>query len=1055
MVDFTAAVERLGDDGTLPFTQRIYQLLAETVTEHGGTVCSFGGDSVMAVFGYPEAQEDGPVRACRAALAIQTAFADAADDIEARFGERPRMRAGVSSGSALIAPIEGEGSSVTAVGNTVNLASRIQDLSPAGGCLICDTTRRLVEWRVDLSFDGEFEIKGVSKPRKLWRLLSIHETATRFDGSLARGLSRYVGRDSELAALSAALQQARGDFAVIDLVGEAGLGKTRLVFEFLQGMERTGTHLYRGHCAADRQRVPFFPFLEVVRDAFRIRSEDEPSEVSHKLEQGLRRTGLGSAENLGLLLNLLGGQPPDGALDGLDGVLIGLRTRDLLRAMLQEQCKQGGVILLIEDIHWIDGASAEFLGTLVDGGAITNLLVIHTRRPEKVPGWLGNPTVTHLALRPLSTGDIGHLAQTKLGVDVLPDSLAEQVCERAGGNPLFVEEILGFLIEKGAVRVADGKAEFDADLAASGLPESMQSLFSARMDRLDPGDKALLQAASAIGRRFDPGLLATVARSPSPVGEALRRMQALDLIRRDGTSSDYAFKHVLLRDTVYRSLLAEHRTELHLAIATTLERRERNNLAEIAGALAHHYSLTERRDLAFTYNALAGAKSLGVYSLGEATRYFETALALYQDDPRCASDSQFAAFLADYSTCSNISLRITALIDLAPQVRPILTRLGDGLHHVVFLHHYVACLIYNGRYVDAFAAQQDLSAMAERLGEPESDAYALVSELSVSCFFGHLSSDAFETKRRAARTAMARVEDAYLQNFFLAILAWNETSRGRFARAYDATDRMMERGVSMNDPRSLGYATALKALIAMLSDDHARALEMSEQAIDVSHAEFERASAAAARSAALVPLERPDAIDEVKDFVAKCEDAGWAMFLSGPDMMLGVALTMQGRIDEGLRHMEEAISRREQEGYHIAADWYRLFLGELYLGILSGEGEASIGLLLRNFRSLGWVFLFGASRIVWLIEKACANPQFDRNGFYFARGEMILGLLYKLKKKNSVAIGHLREARRIVEQIGPSPFLNRIDVALAELGAAPLKGAGAAPMITSRAWKDS
>lgn len=1036
MVGFTAAVERLGEDGTLPFTQVIYNLMADTVVEHGGTISSFGGDSVMALFGLPEALEDGALRACRAALAIQTAFTDSADEIDRRFGLRPRMRVGVSSGVALMASIEGQDAPATAVGNTVNLASRIQDLAAAGNCLICDTTRRLVEGQVDLNFDGEYEIKGVSRRRKLWNLLAIRKSATRFDGSVARGLSHFVGREEELAVLSAKFSEAVDDFKVVDLVGEAGLGKTRLIFEFLQQINPKDARLYRGHCAADRTQVPFFPFLEVVNEAFQIRSEDEPAEISLKLKTGLTGLGLDDPESLGLLLNLLGKEPPAGSLDGLDGVLIGHRTRNLLRAMLKAECAKSVVIFLIEDIHWIDSASAEFLGKLVEDGEPGNLFVLHTRRPEYDPGWTDNSRVTKIALMPLSSNEIGHLVQTRLQVDDLPPSLVQQLSERAGGNPLFGEEILSFLISKGALSVDAKDTNFDIDLASSGLPESMRSLFTVRMDQLEPGDKALLQAASVIGRRFDPGLLTSVIRTDGSVGEALRRLQTQDLIHRDEGSSDFAFKHVLLRDTVYQSLLSEQASQLHLAIAMALEQRNENRFGEIAGALAHHYLRTERKDLAFKYNALAGARSLGVYSLGDANRYFESALGLYQSDPGCASDREFAAFLVDYSTCSNISLKITEFIELAPHVRPILGRLGDTYQYVVFLHHYIACLVNNGRYADAFETQQDLTAMAERLDTPETAAYALVSELSVSCFFGHLSNVAFETKRREAQVAMGSVEDAYLQNFFLAILAWNETSRGRFANAYKATRRMVELGKAQKDPRSLGYATALNALIAMLSDDHTKALEIAEQALRVSHAEYERASAEAARTAALVPLERPEAIAEVSRFISKCEEDGWGLFLSGPDMMLGVALTLNGRIDEGLRHMEDAIGRREREGYGLAADWYRLFLAELYLGILSGEGEASLGLLLRNIRSLSWVFTFGAGRIVKLIDEACENPQFDRNGYYFARGQMILGLLYKLKKKKGLAIEHLRDARRIAEQIGQSPFLTRIDVALAELEAA-------------------
>lgn len=1040
-VGYTRIVQALDEEETLHLTRMIYERLAGAVHEHGGTVRSFGGDGIMAFFGIPGAQEDAALRACRTALAIRTSFAAAADSIEARFGVRPSMRVGVCSGTAVIARVESERAPMTAVGNTVNLASRIQALAPAGGCLVCDGTRRLVESVVDLSFEGEHEIEGLAEPQKLWRLMSIREGATRFDASLARGLSQHVGRDDELGTLADALGRARDGLCVMDIVAEPGLGKTRLVFEFLERAKAEDALVLTGQCSADGRHVPFLPFLEVVRSAFRLRDEHEPAEIARKLEAGLRQSGLDTMENLGLLLNLLGLKPPEGALEGLDGVLIGLRTRDLLPALLKARCGAIRVVLVIEDIQWIDGASEEMLRRLIESGGQSNLLIIHTRRPEYVPGWRDSPGVTRLALKPLAASDIRHLVQTRLGIDSLPDALIRQVTERAGGNPLFVEEILSFLIEQGALRIDSGKAEFDAESGESGLPASIQRLLAARIDRLQPGDRALLQAAAAIGRRFDPGLLSLVVGKPEQTGVALRRLQAHDIVRREANSSDYVFKHVLLTDAVYRSLVSERRAELHLAIGEALEARNEGRLAEAAETLAYHYALTDRTDLAFTYKALAGVKSLGLFSLDEADRYFAAALALYRRDPACAGAEQFAALLADYALCLNISLRVKTMIALATEVGPILGRFGDSRHHVIFLHHYVSCLVCSGRYLDAHGIQQELSAMAVRLGDPDSMAYALVSELSVSCYCAPLPIEVFESKRREAEAALASVDDAYLQNFYLAILGWNEVSRGRVTKAHEAADRLMSAGVSMSDPRSLGYGTAMKALIAMVSDDHETALEMSEQALDVSRAEFERAIAAAARSAALVPLRKPGAIEEVKRYVAMCAENGWTLFLSGPDMMLGVALAMDGRIGDGLRHIEKVIARREAEGYQTAADWYRLFLCEIYLEILSGKGGASPGVLLRNIRSLTGVFVFGEKRIVALVEQVRSNPQFDPDGHYIARSELILGLLYKTRKKKALAIRYLTEARRIVEPSGPSPMLTRIEAAMAELTGGSGQGA--------------
>ena len=1037
MVGYTEIVERLGEEKAAAFTRMVYDRLSQAVIAQGGTVKSFAGDSIMAVFGIPEAQEDAALRACRAALSIQTAFAAAGSTIEAEYGTRPHMRAGVSSGLIVLAAIEGEGDGtpMTAVGTTVNLASRIQALAQPGGCLICDATRRLVEWSADVSFDAEHSIRGVSKAQKLWRLVAMRDGVTRFDVSLARGLSDLVGREQELALLSEALDSSRDGLHIVDIVAEAGQGKTRLAFEFLQRASPQGVFILKGNCSEDGRKVPFYPFLEVVRGSFRINADDEPDEIAAKLEGGLRGSGLFSPENLGLLLNFLGLPSPEGALSGLDGVLIGLRTRDLLPALLAARCRAGQVLLRIEDIHWIDGASEDLLRTLIGGGVHSNLMIITTRRPEYLPPWHSAPSVQRLALQPLDAADILRLAQVRLGVEGLPTALVQQITERAAGNPLFGEEILSFLIQGGALRINAGRVEFDAELGASGLPASIESLLIARMDRLPREDRALLQAAAAIGRRFDPGLLSEVAGRPDDTGEVLQRLQEQDIVHREPDSSDFVFKHILLRDSVYQGLLTDSRSALHLAIGEALERRAANRLSEVAETLAYHYGQTARTDRAFRYSALAASKGLGIFSLAEANQYFDAAFSLYERDPACVSPEAFAAFLADYALCQNISLRVKPLKELADRVLPILARLGDNRHHLLFLHHYCVTLMINRQFAAASVLQEEISAMAERLGDPTSVGYALVGEIAVSCYTASLSSDEFEARCQRVTATLAEIDDAYLHNYFWAFRLFDKVCRGRVAEAYETAERMMVWGRSNNDPRSLGYGTAMKALTAMCTDDYEMAFLMAEQALNVSRVEFERAIARLSLQSAMVPLQKPGAAEELKRFVEMCGELGWLEMASGPTTMMGVAMAMGGRIDEAVRHIEFLIKDSDARGAVYAANWQRLYLCEIYLGILSGEGGASLGVILRNIGALAKVMILGPKRIQEMTDHIRAQGCFDPEGHYIARIEMILGLLHKTKKNKPLAIRHLTEALRIIEPSGPSAMQTRITAALADLTA--------------------
>jgi class 3 adenylate cyclase len=516
MVGFTAISERLGEEGTFALIQPIYELMARAVREQGGSVKDFTGDGIMALFGAPDALEDAPLRGCRAGLAIHERLAAAASAIEAKHGVRPQMRIGVNSGLAVVTQIRGENGPMTALGDTVNLASRLQTLAEPGTVFLSETTQRLVQGPVETTFAGDHAIKGKAEPQKVYRLDAIRHGATRFEAAVGRGLSVYVGRERELDILERALAEARGELRVIDIVAEPGMGKSRLLYEFRQRIGKEQAVILTGNCSPDGQQTPFLPFIEVVRGSFQVRSGEAENEVARKLEMGLTLLGLHSQENLGLLLNLLGLKPPEGSLSGLDGVLIGLRTRDLLQNMLEARRSLSPVVLVIEDLHWIDSVSREVLGKIVDGEAKLELLILHTRRPEYEPAWGDRPAVTALQLEPLPAGDIRRLVETRLGVDALPETLARQVAEKAEGNALFAEEILSFLTERGVLRVAGGKVEFDAN-ATAALPASVRSLLTARVDRLAPEDRALLQAAAVIGRRFDPQLLAAVAEDAGDI----------------------------------------------------------------------------------------------------------------------------------------------------------------------------------------------------------------------------------------------------------------------------------------------------------------------------------------------------------------------------------------------------------------------------------------------------------------------------------------------------------------------------------------------------------
>ena len=1053
MVGFTTFSERSGEEAAFTLMRSLSKLMGDAVREQGGVVQSFTGDGIMAVFGAPTAFEDAPLRACRSALAILERLSMASADLETKHGVRPQMRIGLNTGPAVVGRVEGGDAAVTVLGDTVNFAARLQSLAEPGCICMSEATHRLVQGMVDATFAGEHAIKGKSEPQKAYRLDAVRQGATRFEAAISRGLSAFVGRERELKVMDHALDAASSQLQVVDLVAEPGMGKSRLLHEFRQRIGKRSGFVLSGNCSPDGQQTAFLPFIEVFRGSFRINAGEVQRDLAQKLETGLTALGLHSQRNLGLLLNLFGLKAPEGALTGLDGLLIGLQTRELLQQLLEARCGLSPVVMVIEDLHWIDSASAELLGKIVDSESKLRLLTLTTRRPEYTPPWLDRTVVTKVQVEPLQAEQIHRLVQGRLGVDALPEALARQVTEKAEGNPLFAEEIVTFLTERGTLRVAKGKLEFNANEVAAALPGTVQSLLTARVDRLAPKDRAILQAASVVGRRFDPELLAA-AVDETDIAAQLAAMQALDLVRHEGKSGDYEFKHALVRDALYQSLLTEPRKALHLKIAEEVERRSGNRLTEVAEVLAQHYSQTDRAEKAFAYLSMAGTKSLSVYSLDEATAHFTAARALLDKNQDCAADDQVADFLVPYTLLLNITYRYYVLIDVVERYLARIDRLGDDPRAVLIRHQYGFTLAWNTRYQEAAAIQAETSQIAERVGDSTSLAYSLATEIFVSTIIAPKPLHEFEIVKRQAITAASNTADAYIQGFVRFVVWIEEMYQGRIGEARALAHETMQVGQQLNDPRCTGLGLFMIGFIAVIVGSYAEALEYGEQLLSVAVTPWDREAGTLCKGYALLslgPTEDGEKLIEGqrrRRLLGQTEEGekliegqrsralidGYLHTLRDSDPFIGLAKILRGDIGDGIRFIEKAIQRQEKVGDSRLADGYRTTLCEVYLKIIGGYGYLPLPTLLRNLPILLKVMITASSRIRSIITRMAENPLADHSGFHHGHAELILGLLYKSKKKRALALEHLFEAKRALSEIGQTPTLARVDAALAELG---------------------
>ena len=1034
LVGFTGFVERAGEEAAFALVGQVSALTTAAIHRHRGAVKNFTGDGILALFGTPTALEDGPLRACRAALEIQQRLAEAVDSIEAELGHRPLLRISLTTGPVVLGAVDsGESTGVTAHGDIVNLAARLQVEAQPGTVVMSDAMLRQVEGMVETELAGVFHFKGKSERQPVYRLVSIRDHATRFAAAVARGLTSYIGRTSEMAVLEGQLKHLNS-VRVVDIVGDPGIGKSRLLYEFVLRHTSDQVLMLRGNCAADGEETPFLPFIEVLRNWFALSSGEPEAAILGKLENGLMRLSCWSQQNLGLLLNLLGLNAPEGALIELDGTLVGARTRDLLLRLIDEQSRCSTVVLLLEDLHWIDSASEDLLLRIVDREPAMPLVILHTRRPEYAPVWAGRSGVVELRMRPLSSSDTLRIAQFRFGVDDLPEPLAQLIVEKAQGNALFVEEIASFLMERGTVRVTAAGLGFEASQVATALPASVQLLLTARADRLSAGDRKLLQAAAVIGRRFDPDLLAAVESGFGDAEDRLEALQAQDFVQRDPQSGGFEFKHVLMRDALYDNLLSALRSEMHLKVGNAIERLAATRLSEVVEALAYHFSLSARHDKAFRYCSLSGTKCLDIYSLEEAEGYFRKALSLLGIAPQCADDAAMATAVASLLEVLYLKGDLIGLREVAEGYIPRLEALGNTPQLVFALYFQTMLLNHFCEFRAAEARAKSAVSIAGHLNDIRAQAYARSALLFCSIILGRHTLEQAEREGECVLEICTQSADNYILNWAYWSIAWDYVCRGLTRKARSWTAQLIEAGRQRQDNRALGMAFWTLAWIDIqayrFSDGIANAQRCQRTAITP----FDRSAGAMAHATGLLLDGRvEEGLAQLLSLKKWALAHRWAYAASGVDFAAGPALAMTGHIGEGIRTLRAAISACDAAGSLAVASWNRLALAELYLGMLSASRRPPLKFILWNLFSIIKVKLFGLRRARLLLEQLSLNPQIHPESMTQARIEMDFARICLKENARKLARQHLAKARAAALAQDSMPMVNEIDSIAATL----------------------
>ncbi len=937
VVGYTSLSEKLDPEEVHQIMDGCYKILMNEIHKCEGTITQFTGDGAMALFGAPVALEDHAQSSCHAAISIQKAVGEYAEKVKKNFGIDFRMRIGINSGLVIVVSIGDDlKMEYTALGDTINLASRMESMARPGTVLASGHTHRLARAYFEFESLGKVSVKGKEEPQEAYELIRASKVETRIEASMAKGLTHFAGRQRELEVIKESFAKARsGHGQLVGIVGEAGVGKSRLMLELRKTIPADDYTDLEGQCLHYGSSIAYLPVLDILKSYFNVLEGDGEKSIKEKVREKFVQLDDKLLGTLPFFHELLSLTVEDEKYLQFDPQQRKERTFEALKDLFVSASQNKPLLLVVEDLQWMDRTSEEFLDYLIGWLANTSILLVLVHRPEYTHTWGSQSCYSQISLGQLSSGTSAKLVQSILEQGEVVPELRELILGKAGGNPLFVEELTQSLLENGSIHRKNDQYVLSRITSEIEVPDTIQGIIAARIDRLEDNLKRIMQVASVIGTEFAYRILQTITGMNEDLKSQLHNLQGLEFIyeKQLFPELEYIFKHALTQEVAYNTLLHKRRKEIHKKIGRTIEELYAENLEEYYELLAYHYVRSEDKDKAVEYLDLANQKAYSAHALETAMGFFDQAMAILDTLPDTDKNSERrTSLLANQGGMFEQFFRMPEYHDMLTQNEPRATGIADSRIKGLFYSCLGHCEFSFGSFDKSIQTLNKAVELLESSGNTEDAAYPYTLLLWSYLWKGDFDR-VLALKDDFLRTMEQRFDySLYVRTF--TTVSWTCAYLGRWDEAVEEGQKALRIAEEFSDNRQIAFAAMNMSFIYALKGDPGMAVEYGELGVQKAPTLADKTWGQGGLAWAWCRAgETEKGTEYLSGFVQIVQTGGFLPAVIWGRMFLSEGYWLARAYDKARQAAEELLELADRCGARVQIGWAHNILGNIALEI--------------------------------------------------------------------------------------------------------------------------